>query len=327
MPVFQASQLKSLYRSFILELGGLPEEADTFADVFVLADLRGMEWQGLRSLHKHIVFPIQQGIMRLRQEIEVLHEAPSALAVDGKDELGQVVCSRVMKTIIDKAEVSGSCVGTIRSAGDSGLLGGYTTMALPQDCIGIMFNTTNPYVAPWGGAERTLGITPISIAVPAGQAYPIVVDMAVTRAQHLFNTDEAWKPPFPKPPLMLFETVREYVLGAVLEAICGGLTLNPIGRDKTRRGECAVVAMAIHVPHFVGMPEFLQAVDRYVDQIKSTPRDAAGTEIVLPGEREMKEQERRLREGIPVNAEDWAGVAALAADLGIDWEEAVGLRP
>lgn len=321
--IIEVNQLKELYRAFIKSLGGSSEEADAFAEAFVIADLRGMEWQGIKSIRKHIVFPIQQGIIQLGKSVEVVKEGPASVVLEANNELGQFVCRRAMQLAIEKAKTSGSCVVIIRNAGDTGLLGAYTLMAVEHDCIGVMFNNTNPYVAPWGGSERTLGIDPISVGIPAGEETPILMDMSITKAQDIFDTDTMWAPPFPIPNLMLFETVREYVLSTVVELMCGALTGTPIGRDKVKRGQCGVFCMALHIPHFIDMQEFRQRVDRYIQQLKSTKLADGFRSILIPGERGFREHKRRLRDGIPVPEQVWSKVTELAEEIGVNWQEAI----
>lgn len=313
-----AGNLNKLYRAIISSLGGTRDEAATFADMFEVADLRGMDWQGLRSIHRHVVHPIQVGITRLGQEIVVQRDAAASILLEANGELGQVTCKRAMELAVAKASDSGSCVVGIRNCGDTGLLAAYTILAAEQDCIGIIFNNTNAFIAPWGGAGPMHGIDPLSIAIPAGEEYPVVVDMALTRAQDNFDRHEMQSPPFPLPPLMQFETMREYVLSVAIELIAGGLTDMPLGRDKTKRWEAAVVVIAIHIPHFIAMSEFRQRVDGYIRQVKATELAEGAAEVLLPGERGFKEQERRLEHGIQVDDQVWQHISELANELRID---------
>ena len=318
-----AEELRSLYRAFITTLGGSREEADCFAHMFVIADLRGMDWQGLKSLHKHVIFPVREGIIRLGGATELIREGPSSAVLDAHGGLGQVVCKAAMQLAIEKAEAGGTACIAIRNCGDTGLLAGYTMMAVEHGCIGVMFNNTNPYVVPWGGNEPILGIDPFSVAIPAGEERPVLLDMSITKAQPYHDTPVGWVPPFPSPPLQLFETVREYALSAVVELACGALSGMPIGRDKIKRGESGAVCAAIHIPHFTDIQEFRQRVDSYIRQVKSTRPSDESTEVLMPGERGFREQDHRLQDGIPVSQEVWDAVIDIATELGVDWRGAL----
>ena len=321
MALLSIGQLQGLYHSFILALGGSSEEATTFAELLSIADLRGMDWQGIKSLHKHYVLPIQEGIIRLGETLEILGENSGCVTLDAHGELGQVCCKRAMEMAIAKAQEAGSCVVVVRHAGDTGLLASYTTMALGEKCIGIMWNTTNAYVAPWGGRERRQGIPPLSMAIPARHAYPVLVDTTLTEAKPFYDHDHMWQPPFPPPPLIHFQSHREYAASAALELICGALADMPLGLDKTRRGECAAFLLAIHIPHFGNFEDFVRRVDRYVQQVKTAASADGATEVLLPGERGFREQERRQKEGIPVPDDVWARIVQLGTAVGVDFEE------
>ena len=323
MLILQPAQLKALYRAVILELGGTLDEAGTFADFLVLADLRGMDWQGIKSLDKHYVWSIQEGIIKLGQEIAVVSEGPAHLMLDAGGELGQVTCARVMNSAIQKAKSAGVALGAVQRSGDTGLLGSYTVMAIAHDCIGVMFNATAPYVAPWGGTERTHGIDPLSVAIPAGREYPILLDMSLTEAQTFFDQDGRWERPFPPPPVMSFATMREYAMTVVVELISGALTNTPVGCERVHRGETGVIALAIHIPHFIDVKVFKDQVDSYVRQVKTTTRAVESEEVLLPGERGFREAERRSKSGVPVPDDVWASTVRLMESIGVDWQGAL----
>jgi LDH2 family malate/lactate/ureidoglycolate dehydrogenase len=315
-----ADTLRGLYRTFILNFGGTDEEANTFANLVLLADLRGMDWQGIRSLDRHYIFDIQHGNIRLGQPLTVLDQGIAHTVLDANRELGQVACKRAMELTIEKALTAGVAATSIRHCGDTGLLAAYTLMCIDHDCIGIAFNNTNPYVAPWGGAQAMHGIDPLSVAVPAGASYPILLDMSITKAQPFFNNDRTMTRPFTRPQVMFFDSVREYGLSVVVELICGALALMPLGRDRTSRGESAVFMLALHIPHFVDLSEFGRLVDRYIRLTKDSGSSNDAGEILLPGERGFRENEKRLDQGIPIPLAVWSATEALASAVGLDWK-------
>jgi ureidoglycolate dehydrogenase (NAD+) len=321
----RAPQLTGLYRAFITALGGSEDEAGAFAEQFVIADLRGMDWQGLKSLERHVVGPIRDGVIRLGRPVDLVREGPSSVVLDAHGGLGHVACRRAMAAAIEMAERTGTGSAAIHECGDTGLLGGYTTAAAERDCVGIMFNNTNAYVAPWGGAERVMGIVPFSAAIPAGEAYPVLIDMSLAKARPAFDEDAIWEPPFPTPPMLTFDTLREYALTVMVELLAGGLADMPIGLDKERRGECGVFSIAVHIPHFTDPAAFRARVDRYISHLKSAKRAQGVEEILLPGERGFRERDRRLRDGIPVSDEVWTNVVRLAEEVGVDWRTAAGI--
>ena len=74
-----------------------------------------------------------------------------------------------MREVIGKAAKTGSAAGAIRGSNHCGAMAYFARMALPHDMIGIATTNALPTMAPWGGAERILGINPIAFSVPAGE--------------------------------------------------------------------------------------------------------------------------------------------------------------
>jgi LDH2 family malate/lactate/ureidoglycolate dehydrogenase len=324
MMLLSADQLKSLYRSMIISLGGSEEEAQVFAALYVLADLRGMDWQGIKSIHRYVVYPIQQGITKLQQPMEVHNDSPASAVLIANRELGQVACRRAMELAIDKAVHSGCGAVVVRDSGDTGLLAGYTMMAPERDCIGVIFNDTYAFVAPWGGAERMHGIDPVSVTIPAGDEDPIVIDMALTPTQPAFDTPAIQSPPFPLPSLMFFESLREYAWTIIVELMSGGLAGMALGREKPERWNAGVFALAVHVPHFIDTASYRLAVDNYIRNIRASKTSEGEPPALLPGERGFATHKQRLRDGIPVPDEVWKHISGVAEELGVDWRAAMG---
>ena len=82
--------------------------------------------------------------------------------------------------------------------------------------------------------------------------------------------------------------------------------------------------MAVDIGHLVDIDEFKAKVDGLIGNCKSSRPAQGFSEIIMPGERALKEAERRRREGIPLRDEDWANLVAIAREEGIEVE---ALRP
>ena len=83
--------------------------------------------------------------------------------------------------------------------------------------------------------------------------------------------------------------------------------------------------MAFDIAQFTDVAEFKAKVDRAIDQAKASPLAPGFSEILMPGERGFREEERRAREGVPIHPKVWADVVALGAARGVDVEVAAGL--
>jgi len=162
----------------------LPDHAQTAASRLVEADLLGRTGHGVIRLPQYVP-RIQAGGINLRPELARLRETPVSALVDGDNGLGQVVMTLATETAIAKAEQTGvSWVGTVHS-NHAGAAGVYTAMAARRGLIAMYMAVASVNVMPvWGGNERLLGTNPISIAIPAGEEHPFLLDIATTVTSH-----------------------------------------------------------------------------------------------------------------------------------------------
>src|SRR5437867_8387621 len=105
-----------------------------------------MEWQGLKSLDRHIVDPIRRGTIRLKQPVDVVKAEGSTVVLNAHRGLGHIACGIAMSHAIDAAKRTGVGIAVVQECGDTGLLAGYTLDALAHECVGVAANNTNPYV-------------------------------------------------------------------------------------------------------------------------------------------------------------------------------------
>ena len=84
-----------------------------------------------------------------------------------------------MRAAIEKAQATGIAAAGVVNAGHFGAAACFTMMAAEERMIGFATtNTGGPSVTAPGGAARVVGNNPLSYALPAGEEYPIVLDMA-----------------------------------------------------------------------------------------------------------------------------------------------------
>lgn len=66
-----------------------------------------------------------------------------------------------------------------------------------------------------------------------------------------------------------------------------------------------------------GQQAFDQDVDQLVEYVKSSKLAEGISEILIPGEPERRERERREREGIPVDDQTWRQICETATRYGV----------
>ncbi|HSB71258.1 MAG TPA: Ldh family oxidoreductase [Candidatus Methylomirabilis sp.] len=331
----------------VFERAHLPK-ADAFlvADALVDADLRGVSTHGL------VRFPIY--VTRLRKRLvnptprlRAVVEKGATVVLDGDDGFGQVVGAEGMRRAVALARDHGLGMCAIRNSNHLGALAYVAAMAVPHQMIGIVLTITNSVIAPWGGTLPKLGNNPLAIAVPAGHAPPIILDMACSQVAR-GNLILASKLGRPIPPNWALDQkgkptedpdagLRGSLMPvgghkgsglALLVGILGGLLASsPFGTglgdifDMTRPQRFGHLILAIDIGACRPVPEFVQAVEAMVHDLKATPCAEGVEEIYMPGELEARRRDERLRHGFPLSQVVLDEVKAVGAELGVRWPD------
>jgi len=174
-----AEVLKSFCRQVFEKLGVSPDDAEITSDALVSADLRGIDSHGVARLSRYVDY-LRRGMALARFQVRVVRETPITAVMDGGGGLGPPVAYRAMQLAISKAKRSYVGFVAVRNSNHFGIAAYYAMMALEHDMIGISATNAKPVVLPTFGCDAMLGTNPISIAVPAGQERPFVLDMATS---------------------------------------------------------------------------------------------------------------------------------------------------
>jgi len=175
----QAEPLKAFCRRVFVKLDVAPEDAEVTADSLVSADMRGINSHGVARLRRYMK-GLRDGVMVARPKIEVVHETATTALYDGGGGLGQPVSAQAMQMAIDKAQAYGTGFVTVRNSNHYGIAGYYSMMALEHGMIGLSMTNASVLVVPTFGRDAVLGTNPISVAAPANQERPFVLDMATS---------------------------------------------------------------------------------------------------------------------------------------------------
>ena len=172
--VLKAFCIRTLQRMDVPE-----EDARITAEVLVSADMRGVSSHGVARLRRY-VNGLRDGTMIAQPETDVVAETATTMLMDAGGGLGQPVSYRAMEKAIEKAKAQGTGFATVRNSNHFGIAGYYAMMALDHDCIGISMTNASVLVVPTFGRDAMLGTNPISVAAPAGEEWPFVLDMATS---------------------------------------------------------------------------------------------------------------------------------------------------
>ncbi len=277
--------------------------------------------------------------MNVKRTIKTVHETPSTAVVDGDLGLGLVVGPHAMKLAIEKAKNVGTGWVAVKNSNHYGIAGYHAMMALEEDCIGISLTNASPLVSPTFSKERLLGTNPISIAIPAKNQPPFVLDMATTTAANGklevlqrkgLDAPEGWlqdkegnittdsRGLMNGGSMRPLGGVREhgshkgYALGAVvdiLSAVLSGANYGPWVPPFVAFIDPAPNPVGEGLGHFFGAmridafrdgEEFKKHMDNWINRFRSSETTNGEERVLIPGDPEREMTEERLKNGIPV---------------------------
>lgn len=345
MPRIQAGELRSLGARIFEGLKVPQEEAAWVAELLVRANLVGHDSHGVIRIPQYAQ-AIKSALVQPGVLPEIVKESPSTALINGNWGLGQVVARRAMELAISKAreaKISSVCAYNLYHVGR---LADYTRMAAEQDFVGIMMvngGGASPIVAPFGGAAGRLATNPISIAFPTGGPVPFLFDMATSvvaegkvrvKRNRGEKTPEGWlldnqghattdpnafyqEPRGAILPLGGSAGHKGFGLALVVEILGGILARAGYARQGANRFSNGTFIVVIDISAFVDPSQFRTEIEDLLVYVKSAPKAPGVEAIFYPGEPEAMEQERRERDGIPLEDETWQQIMALAQELGI----------
>ena len=325
------------------EAAGTPREhARIVAAHQVGANLAGHDSHGVVLLPTY-VDRIDRGHIMPAARPAILNESASTLAVNGGWGFGPVISEWTMERLIAKAKETRIAAGTVREQSHVGRLADYPLMAARAGFIALMMadsGQTAKAVAPFGGREARLGTNPICIAFPSELPGPICIDMATSAvAAGKLNLARAQRKPIPlgwlldkdgKPttnpnaqleggvmlPLGGPEGHKGYGLSFAVETLAAVLPGLGFGIDLRGRHNDGTFMLVLD-PGAFSPTDFKAQVEAFVRYLKETPPAEGFAEVLYPGEIEYRTEQRRRREGIPIEDTTWGRLGDAATRFGI----------
>ena len=341
-----AEELLELVTAVFERCGMSNADAALLADSLVDADLCGTHSHGVLRVPEYVEKLTVKGVDPTAKP-EVVGQGPSFLIVDGRNSMGQIGAALAMQKVIGKAAQTGIAAGAIRGSNHCGAMAYFARMALPHDMIGIATTNALPTMAPWGGAERLLGINPIAISVPAGKMTPIVYDAAFSGSSHGkiriyeqkgMRLPEGWAldregQPTTDPnvaingllaPIGGFKGAGLAMIMGILSSMLSGASYGTeLGNieDGPTPGEDGHFVAAIHIASFENIERFKSRVDAAIQQLHDCQLAPGFDQVYAPGELEAIRRVEYREKGIPLNRVTLADVRETAERLGIDANE------
>jgi uncharacterized oxidoreductase len=235
-----------------------------------------------------------------------------------------------MAMAIEKARRSGTSWVSVRNCGHVGRLGEYPALAAEQGMIGMAMCNNHGgsvFMSVWGGVGRMLSPNPISFAIPREGDRPFLLDMTTSvvaegklkvARNKKERVPEGWiidaegcptteaealygPPPGAILPLGGVVGYKGFGLSAAIDMMTGALSGAGCSEGAKSGGLNGLLLGALDIAAFRAIDEFRGEVEKFIQYMKSSPRLPGVEEILVAGEPEYIEQEKRLRQGIPLD--------------------------
>lgn len=342
-PIFRADELRDISCRIIEALGTPEDAARIVADSLVESNLRGHDSHGVLRLMLY-ADGVRAGQVKPAERPSVKERRQATAIIDGGWGWGQPAAHLAAQTVVELAIEFGVGAVTIQRGNHTGRLGEWAEISARAGMFGMVVGNGDPYVAPFGARERVMGTNPIAWAVPRASGHdPLLIDFAtasVAEGKLRVARAKAEKIPlglivdrFGRPSddpedfyaggaLLPFGGQKGSGLALLIELIAGALsTMGPSGLPDYGGGN-GTLMIALDIGSFLPREQFLGWVEALCDRVKDLPLAEGFTEILLPGEPELRARERRLREGISIPARTWEDIKSLASELAVVLPEA-----
>jgi LDH2 family malate/lactate/ureidoglycolate dehydrogenase len=336
------------------KLGVSPDDAQITTKVLLAADLRGVDSHGVARLWRY-VDGLQRKTIDAIAAPTIERESPATAAIDAHDGLGQPASFFAMNLVIQKAAESGVGIATVKNSNHFGIAGFYSMLALERNFLGICLTNANPLVIPTFGRSSVFGTNPISIAAPAKNEKPFVLDMATSTVPRgkleVFHRKE-----MKMPHGWAVDTEGEstedagLVLDNLLNRTGGGLTplggvgelfgghkgfglsfavdiltgvlsgaaySTFVGADKNKPANVGHFFAAIDIAKFIDPEQFRSRLDKYIALLHNSKKAKNEKRIFIHGEKSFERAAERRKNGIPLQEKVFANLAEIGTELGV----------
>ncbi len=327
---------------------GLPEtDAGIVAGLMAEADLIGADAHGIFRLPQYIR-RLQAGGVNKTPNITVNRTAAATALVDGDNGMGHLVVAKAAETAIEMAREAGIGWAGVRRSNHAGPASIYAAMALDAGMIGIYSAVASAnHMAPWGGTDLLLGTNPLAVAIPAGDAAPVVLDIATTvvsygTIKNYVLQGKAFQPGWmidrkdgsdltdpsrSKDGVLLpIGGYKGAGLALILGLLAGSLNNAGVGKhvvdfnaDDSTESNTGQFVLVLDIKRFIDPELFAALVTAHLAELRESAVLPGITSIRLPGDERAKRKAERSALGVPMVPELRGVLSQLAARLRIDF--------
>jgi uncharacterized oxidoreductase len=337
-------------------MGADEEIAAEVARHLVRANLSGHDSHGVISVAQYHA-QAEKGDLVPAARPTLLRETAVTALVDAQRGFGHFSTRFALDWAMARAEEHGIAAAVVRHSSHIGRVGEYGELAAERGLMAVatvgLAGQFAGGMVPYGGSQRFFAANPWVMSAPANEYSPFLFDgstATVAEGKVRVARDKgAQLPPgciIDKAGNPTTDPNEFYAGGAILplggdvaghkgyglamaSALFGGLAMiddpnySTIGAfvhraDADPRGRIAGVFLAVINPAMFGDPGHYRAlVDENIAALKRVPPAAGRSEILVPGEPEVRTRAQRESEGVSLPEATWQGLVDVAHRFGL----------
>ncbi len=352
----EAPALTAFVAALLGAAGCLPDEAQAVAANLVDANLSGHDSHGVGRTPRYVEM-IREGLVVPGRRIAVERDGGGFITVDGESGFGAVIGAQAVDLGCERAAANGACVVALRNASHLGRIGAWAERAAEAGILSVHFVNVRgrSLVAPYGGIDRRMATSPMSVGIPIAGSAPIILDFATSAVAEgkvmVAATGGAKLPdgvlvdaqgrPSADPVALYGETAGALVpnasrgagalavfgghkgsgLNFMIEMLAGALTgggVNRTFRDQTEQPfRNGMLSIYLDPERFAGRGYFEREALDYAAYVRSARPAKGHDEVLIPGDKERRIRAARLKDGIPLSQGGLARLNSIAEKLGV----------
>lgn len=351
MPTLTPERITQVSQDLLEAVGSRKSHARTVAEHLTKANLSGHDSHGFIRIIQYVQ-EINEGEIDPTADPRVLNESTTTAQLDGNTTFGQVVASAALELGMKKAREHGVSLVTMSNHQHTGRVGAYPEAAANEGmaafmCSGYVGGTQLMSIAPFGGTTRKLSTNPMVMAFPYQDDGPVLLDFAtsisaegklrvarakgnvlpdywvITRDGDPSNDPNAYYEGGSLLPIGgLHGGHKGYALSFMVALF--GAVLGSIGNPEFREAKATTDSM-LHGTTLLladlrrlGSLDLIKAqVASIVEYVKDTPVREGFSEVLYPGEFEVRNRRQRRKDGLYIEDSTWNEIADLMTRYGV----------
>lgn len=332
-------QEHKLCRTLLRGCGMNEADADILADSVAYSDFTGIYSHGL-SRFSNYLDRFANGAYNPNAVLSLINENGAVSAFDCDNGSGVVAVARVYERMKEKVRKCGIVIATGSRASNIGCGAFFGRKAAADGLIMLLCCNTTRCVAPFGGADSVLGTNPIIAAAPADKELPLLLDISTTNvafgkvqafAREGKELPAGWALDADGKPttdaksaktVLSIAGPKGYGLSVIVEMFSALLAQAGYGQavgyaSKGQHENTGFSLILIDPSFFMPIEKFKADVDAYIRAIKAGKKAEGVSEILMPGELEMRRLEQFMQSGYDVSEALQAELLGYAHRFGI----------